>query len=236
MSIQFTQRSYGGKSFRPTPEIHFDASSRLLIVATPWGPRAAARKVIDRMTDYLALAREDREVTSPFQRLSCLSGQANNLRVAALLANETIFRGENRSEYLCGVELFAACLNEDEFIFVQAGHPQAILLRAERTPTNLAANLDLSFDISDTELLPPLPSNMLGLDSSVNFAINSFRARPSDRIILLSHSLPPDFIFTQNATASDFEQIVRLLAAAHTDLPFWLGELTINSIADQEAA
>lgn len=229
MELKFDERPYAGKTFRPRPEILLDEQSRLLIVATPWGPRTAARKVIDKMTDYLALAREDNETTSPFERLSCLSPQANNLRIATLLANEALYREDNRLEYHSGVELFAATIDDNEFVWVQAGSPQILLSREGRSPISLGAQIDLSADLSEGDtFLPPLPSQLLGLDSSLNLNLNSFRARAGDRIILLSHSHPTQTFYAMKSDELNLDSISRTLAVQHPDLAFWVGLLSIS--------
>ncbi len=237
MDILFDERPYSGSTFRPRPEIHIDRESGLLIVATPWGPREAARKVIDRMTDYLALSRKDSEVTSPFQRLSCLSDDANGLRTAVMLANEALFRDDNRNEYRAGVEVFAGVLNDEEFIFAQAGNPQILLSRPGRSLVPLGAQVDLSFDFSEgTELLPALPSMLLGLDSSLNLTIGSFRVQTGDRVVLLSHSHLPQNIFSLAHESISIDELSRSLATAQPDHAFWLGILQLKAEAQERAS
>lgn len=237
MNLKLSERPYSGKTFRPRPEIHIDSATGLFIAATPWGPREAARKVISRMNDYLALAREDQEATSPFQRLSCLSDQANALRIASLLANEALYRDENRTEYRAGVELFAGLLSGDEFVWVQSGNPQILLARPGRELLSLGSQVDLSFDLSEgRELLPALPSQLVGLDSTLNININSFRARPGDKIVLISHSHLPTSVFELADSDITLETLSRTLARIHPDHAFWLGVLDLGEAASLEAA
>jgi hypothetical protein len=228
MSWTLEERSYSGKTFRPRPEIHLDTQLNLLIVATPWGPRSSAQKAIERMTDYLVLTREDSEATSPFERLASLSPQANNLRIATLLANTAIYREDNRQEYRSGVEIFAAMLEGDELVFLQAGNPQLLLARQGTSLLPIGSIIDLSFDFSDgSHILPPLPSQMLGLDSSIHMNINSFRARSGDRLVLLAHSQPPESIYTMNSADANLDLMSRVLAQKQPDLAFWLGVLNL---------
>lgn len=237
MTFSFSERPFSGTTFRPRPEIYLDAETRTLIVATPWGSREAARRVIDRMTDYLSLAREDVEATSPFERLSCLSTHANRLRIATLLANESLYREENRTEYRSGVELFAAILEEDELVWLQAGNPQILLGRAGRKPLSLGSQIDLSFDLSEgTELLPGLPSQMLGLDSSLNLCLNSFRARPGDKLALISHSHLPDVVYTLGDDQLTLDSISRQIANASPDHAFWVGLLQLGGTEAKAAS
>lgn len=236
MALKFEERPYSGRTFRPRPEIHLDPQGKLLIVATPWGSRSSARKVIDRMTDFLALVREDREATSPFQRLSCLSSPANNLRIATLLANETLYRDDNQNEYRSGVELFAALVQDGEMSWIQCGNPHILLSRLERPLVPMGSQIDLAFDMSvGSDLLPALPSQLVGLDSSLNLNINSFRVRQGDRLVLLSHSHLPDVLFGADARAASLDKLSRSLASAHPDHAFWLGILTVTE-ASSEAA
>lgn len=237
MSFSFTERPFSGSTFRPRPEIFLDADTKTLIVATPWGSRDAARRVIDRMKDYLLLAREDVEATSPFERLSCLSGTANRLRIAALLANEALFREDNQKEYKSGVELFAAVLEDDEFVWLQCGNPQVLLSRAGRKPLPLGSQIDLSFDLSDgPDLMPGLPAQVLGLDSSLNLSLNSFRARAGDKIALVSHSHLPEAIFGAADDTMTVDSLSRLVATASPDHAFWIGLLQLGSSNKAKAA
>lgn len=230
MKLSFDERPYSGSTFRPRPEIHFDPQTNLLIVATPWGPRAGARKAIDRMLNYLMLAQGDKEVTSPFERLSCLSVAANNLRTSALLANEAIYRDENKTEYKVGVEIFAAYFQGNEGVWVQAGHPHILLSRTDNSVTPLGCPTDLSFDLSSKEnLLAPLPSLLLGLDSTVNLTIGSFRAQVGDKIVLLSHSQPPRQIFSFESSQVKLDTLSKSIAQQAPDLAFWLGILELRA-------
>lgn len=236
MNLNFTERPFSGATYRPRPEIYLDPEGKTLIVATPWGPREAARKVIDRMNDYLALAREDFEATSPFEKVSCLSTHANSLRIATLLANEMIYREENKNEYRSGVELFAGILEEDEFVWLQLGNPQILLSRQDKKPLPLGSQIDLSFDFSEGhDLLPGLPSQMLGLDSSINLTLNSFRARPGDRVALVSHSHLPESVFTLPGPQMNVDSLSKMIASSSPNHAFWVGVLQIGQ-AEEKAA
>ncbi len=229
LAFKFDNRPYSGATFRPRPEIHMDADANLLLVATPWGQRASARKTIDKILEYYVLARSDREVTSPFERLTCLSTAANNLRTATLLANELLYREENRAEYRSGVELFGASFVDNEFVWIQVGQPQILLAREGGRLMPLGGYVDLALDMSDgRELLPALPNQLLGLDSTVNLAINSFRAKPGDRVVLMSHSSPPRSLYTLTRDQLTLDRISGALAEANPDMAFWLGVLDLE--------
>lgn len=232
MKLSFTSRPFAGSDSRPTPEVHIDTSVNTLIVAVPWGSRESARKVIDRMVEYLSFASQDREATSPLPRLSCLSNAANNLRTATMLANDMLYREDNSDEYRAGVELFAATLSQNELSWVQVGGPHILLGRGSQPLLPLGATVDLALDLNATgEKLPALPAQLLGLDSHVNMTINSFRARPKDHLLLLSHSRTPETLFSWKSDALNPDKIVRALSQHDAHTAFWLGLLSIEADA-----
>lgn len=219
------ERSFGGNLFRPRPEIHCD-SKELIIIATPWGPRRSAKLAVQVMLDYFLSSRDDRETTSPFERLSCLSSAANNLRIAAMLANDAIWRRENNNEYLAGVEIFASCFFNQEFTWVQVGQPHLFLAKQEQQSLMpLSSSLDLALEMSQArELLPPLPNQMLGVDSSVNLFTSSYRPRKGDHLILLSRS---DFPASLYSAPPEESKISEILANDDPNRPYWLGIIDI---------
>lgn len=229
MKLAFTSQPYAGSDSRPTPEVSLDTSVNTLIVATPWGSRDAARKVIERMLEYLAFASQDREATSPLPRLSCLSNAANNLRTATMLANDMLYREDNSDEYRAGVEIFAATLSQNELSWVQVGGPHILLGRGSRSLLPIGSTVDLALDLGlGSSKLPALPAQLLGLDSNVNLTINSFRARPQDSLVLLSHSHIPETMFSLKSNALEPQNIVRTLSHNDAHTAFWLGLLSIQ--------
>lgn len=230
MAIEFDSRPYGGKTFRPRPETHLDADAGLLIAATPWGPRATARKAIERMLDYIAASRQDKEATTPFGRLAELSPAANALRNAAMHANDLMLREDNKDQYVAGVELFAASFAENEFAWLQVGAPQPLLARKGRSRLlPLGPLVDLSFDLSDGDQpLPALPSQLLGLDAFPNLYVGAFRARPGDRVVLVSCSAPPDALYAFDPETASVSSLSRTMALANPDQAFWLGMLSLD--------
>ncbi|MDX9731143.1 MAG: hypothetical protein RBT63_05175, partial [Bdellovibrionales bacterium] len=212
MKFLFESQPFAGNNPRPTPEVFIDPAINTLIIAIPWGSRESARRVIDRMSEYLTFASQDHEATSPLPKLSCLSSSANNLRTAAMLANDMIYREDNQEEYKSGVELFAATLSQNELSWVQIGGPHILLARGSSSLLPLGSNVDLSLDLTSdqaTEPLPALPAQLLGLDPHVNLMINSFRARSGDRLVLLSHSRTPDNLFSLKSNDIELRSLVK---------------------------
>lgn len=224
--MSFESRSFSGKLFRPKPEIYAE-TNYLTIVATPWGPRSSAKKVIQTIVDYFLSTKDDLETTAPFEKLSCLSTTANNLRIACMLANEAVYREENKNEYLSGVEIFAGSHLDQEYVCVQLGQPQIFLRRKHRATIPIGASLDQSLDMTiGKQLLPPLPNQMLGLDPTLNVTVSSFRPQKGDQLIVASRSTIPSEFFKKAEAKIELDDLCQTLSSDDPDCPFWVG--TIN--------
>jgi hypothetical protein len=224
--MSFDQRSYSGKLFRPTPEVHMHDDGSFGVIATPWGGRGAAKKVIEILTDYILSSRQDMEATSPFQKLTCLSPLANLLRTGIMLANDSIYREENKAEYQAGVEVLVFAHLHGELAFAQVGHPHIFLARPKLPWIPLSVQVDLSTELSQPpEILPPLPQNLIGLHTTTNMNLSSFRTQPGDRLVLLSHSVVSHPLYTVAFDQTNLDSISESLSKSHPDLPFWLGVL-----------
>ncbi len=222
------QRSYGGKLFRPTPEVEIADDLSFGAIITPWGPRQSATRGIETLRDYVLSARQDLEATSPFQKLSCLSTLANSLRVAAMLVNDSIYREENKAEYTSGVELLIFARNENEMAFAQVGCPNLILARKGLPLIPLAVQIDLSTEMSQTpEILSPLPHNLVGLHTTSNLTVSSIRLQPGDKFVFLSHSLGAQPFSALTFNSVNISTLSESLARQNPELPFWLGVLDL---------
>lgn len=227
MNLQ--ERSYSGKLFRPSPEIHIEEDGSVGIIATPWGNRQGARRVIETLNDFIQSSRNDMEATSPFQKLSCLSPLANTLRVATMLANDALYREENRNEYTSGVELLLFSMKDGELSWVQIGQPNLYLFRKNAGILSLGANLDMTAELTPpSAILPPLPSSLLGLYSTSNFSVQSFRPLPGDHLLLLSRTYTPSSLHNLHNENISLGHVSTLLSQSAPELPFWLGHLDLQ--------
>jgi hypothetical protein len=228
MSID--ERSYSGQLFRPRPEVHLEGDGQLMIVATPWGPRNSAKKVIRVIQDYFLSARQDKEATSPFAKLSCLSPLANDLRIAVRLANDAIYNEENKNEYISGVELLVVAKTQDEVAWVQVGYPYLFLDRPQKPLVSLGSQQDLSVEFSlGPNTLAPLPLKLLGLEPFSDFSVESIRPSPHDRFIFISRSGVPPEILSLSPGDRNLENISKLLSQDDAEIPFWVGIHTIKA-------
>lgn len=218
----------GDKSYRPLPEIYFSESDQLLLVVTPWGPRSSSQRVIQIMSEYFRAARQDREVTSPFERQTCLSPIENDLRIATLLANDLIYREENNQEFISGAEVFAIAMNENELAYLQVGFPSILLARTNCNVQPLSAGMDLAFDLHPGRSLPPLPAKVLGVDPTLNLVVGGFRHQKNDQIFLLSaNSLPAEVFHHEFTQTNALESLCETIVRHNPSEPFWAGVIQL---------
>lgn len=224
--MKFQERSFiGSQAHWPKPEVLFDENEKLLTIITPWGSRGTTKKITQTMIDYFVSSKTDHEATMPFARLTNISDVANNLRIAVLLANETIINEENRDEYTFGAEVISASFENEEFTWVGVGGPHVLLARDGLGFLPISVSNNLSSEFSTREnFLAPLPKNIIGIDTSPHIEVKSFRPREGDKIFFMSHSWIPSEIFTLNEQQRSLDIMAKILANFR-DTPFWIAEL-----------
>lgn len=222
MKIQ--HRSYRGKSFRPTPLIHAEDDGSLLLIITSWGQPSMAERARDVVVDFILSCRNDQEATSPFQKMTCLTPLANNVRVAMMLLNDTLYREQNREDYLEGVEILICARHENEITLAQVGQPHVFLSRRGMPLISLRSGGDLALELSQApELLSPLPHSLIGLYSTSNFTIQSYRSNKEDQLVFLARSHYPQEFLQLASQERGLDELSQALSKEHPDVPYWLG-------------
>lgn len=224
--MTFSERSYGGKIFRPRPEVEFSDADHFLCISTPWGTRDSAQKLNHTIRDHFLSARSDKESTSPFDRLTCISPIANDLRISIKLANDILYSENNREDYSSGAEILALASDGNEVVWGQLGLPSVFLDRPNSTLIPLGSSADLSTELSSANLkLAPLPAKLIGIDTHTDFEMHSLKPRPGESLIFLSRSFIPSEIFDLSYGSRTIEQISRICSSDDEQLPFWVGRL-----------
>lgn len=224
--MKFEERSYGGRLFRPRPEVEFSAEDGFLSISTPWGSRDSSQRLNESIRDHFLSARRDKESTSPFDRLSCLSSIANDLRISMKLANDMLYQEYNREEYTAADEILALATDGNEVVWGQLGLPAVFLDRPNTDLIPLSSSSDLSTELSEANFrLPPLPAKMIGVEIHTDFEMHSLKLRPQEGLIFLSRSFLPKSIFDLDYGSRSIENISKICAEDHQDLPFWVARL-----------
>lgn len=226
--MKITHRSYRGKSIRPSPVVHCEEDGGLLLIVTPWGKPSVAEKSIETVSDFILSSRNDAEATSPFQRMTCLSPLANNVRVAMMLLNDSIYREVNKLDYEGGIEVLICAKHQGEIVIAQVGQPHAFINRPGLPLAPISTVLDMSMEMSQPpDLLPPLPAQLIGVYSTSNFYVQSYHAHESDQLIFLSRSYFPMEFLNLPTNMRTLDGMTKLLSKDQPDVPFWLATANV---------
>jgi hypothetical protein len=209
--VRLSERSYSTKSVRPRPTVYAEPDGSLLVITTSWGETELAHRVNEDIAKYVQAAMADVEVTSPFEFLTCFSDETNYLRVALLIANDSVYRGDNRGEYLGAIETLVIFRRDNKIAYAQVGAP----------------NLMIQKDGNQCESLAPMPQSLLGVDPTVNIRCGDFRVEDNDRLIVYSGAFWPESLWAPTHTDEDLRHLTQKIVQQSPDSPFWLGLIAL---------
>lgn len=225
--MKLQERSYSTKVLRPKPQIHVEEDGSLIVIATSWGQHEHAQRASEEVIKYVNAAKADVEVTSPFEFLSCLTDEVNYVRAGVLIANELLYRGENRTEYFSGVEIMALYKSESQIAWAHVGCPSLYVHRKGRGLQPLSIGLDLSGEMqNEDDLLPPLPAQLLGLDPTCYVQCGHTLVREGDQLVLLASNNGALFGASE-VYQQDLMGITQSMIQKSPESPFWLGLIDI---------
>ncbi|MGE5085500.1 MAG: hypothetical protein ACM3MG_04315 [Bacillota bacterium] len=226
MKIQ--ERSYSTKIMRPKPLIHSEEDGSLVVIATSWGQPEHAQRATEEVVKYVNAAKADVEVTSPFEFLTCTTDEVNYVRTGLLIANDALYRGENKSQYFSGIEILVVFKRGSQIAWAQVGCPSLLIRRQHQSLQPLSMGLDLAAEMKSSEFdLPPLPGQLLGLDRTCNIQSGHTLAQEGDQLVLLASAtvatslwgLPPDQV--------DLNHVANRMIQDSPETPFWLGLVAV---------
>lgn len=218
--MDLAQRSYSGHSFRPRPVIEELRAQQTLIVATSWGEPEHARQVVEIIKEQVNAA-SNPEATRIGQFIPELTESGNNLRTAALLANEQLYLRENSKEYSAAVEVALITVQKQVLSWVQIGTPH-LILKNESGMQPLVTQPDWAWQLQQDT---PLVCKALGLERHCYPHCGSFRLRGREKLVLLSRSAVPSKMYL--LPDADLQTCSTVLVEDHEKVPFWLGVLSL---------
>ncbi|RME16899.1 MAG: hypothetical protein D6797_03650 [Bdellovibrio sp.] len=227
--MNFTDRSYGGKLFCPTPLVHYEEDLSFFSITTSWSEKKLAKTLSEQSKQYFFSLYNDRDSTFPFSHLTCLSSTANILRATLFMINDSLYNDHNKSEYNAAAEMLILSRDQKEINWAFAGSYHVFLSRPQEPLRILSASMDLAAELSSPQSpFPPLPGQLLGVFSSSNPSIRSYHYKPQDKLLFIYRSFlePQFFQVTYDQVQVSF--LTQLLSKNHPDLPFWLGILELS--------
>ncbi len=228
LNIKISERSYGGKKFRPPVIVDFEKSNNLLLCVTPWGQPDIADKVIQSVKSFVTMAFEDTELTVPYARKENLQQMGNILRMAVIMASEKIFNEFNKEEYTSGFEVFAAVQDGPQWIYVSCGQPSLVINRKDMGSVPLSQAVDLNVLTLRNSILDPLPNQLLGLGQHPPIQYGNVYLKDTDKLALISRTYLPNQFFELNRERFNSDEIAKTLAKENQEVPFWLGFIDVD--------
>jgi hypothetical protein len=223
--MKLQERSYSTKMLRPKPTVYAEADGSLMVLATAWGQPEHAQRVVTEVVNYVNAAKSDVEVTSPFEFMTCLSDEVNYVRTGVLIANDLLYRGENKMEYFSGVELTVLYRKGSQVAWAHVGGPHILIKRGSSALQPMSFSLDLSSEHAD--VMAPLPSQLIGLDPTCYVQCGHTAVQEDDQIVLLGCSHLPSSIW-QPYASSNLNELSQYLVQERPELPFWLGVVSFT--------
>lgn len=221
--MRLQERSYSTKIMRPKPLIHSEEDGSLIVITTSWGQPEHAEIAQEEIVKYVNAAKSDVEVTSPFEFMTSLTDEVNYLRISLLIANDLLYRGENKSGYYAGVEALALFRRDSQLAWAHVGFPSILLKKQNRTLQPLSVGADLSDELSlGGADLAPLPAQMIGLDPTCHIQCGHTKLSQGDQVLLLSSNRISSSLWSNEAHI-DLNLVTTSMIQESPESPFWLG-------------
>ncbi len=224
--MEINERSYGGKLFRPRPEIFISDDKKLFILATPWGQKRMAQVFIERVTSELQDFSVDPDHTVYSLPSDTLSEKENRLRLVLLSLHEDLREEFNSEALTSGLEILCLLKDGKKLSWFKIGAPFLAIMRATKILT-LHHPVDLSFDHSTNQTLPPLPKQLYGLTQHSSLEHGNLLCQKGDRLLMVSRSYVPPQTLHLTPDKMDLDSLTLSLATDNEDQPFWIGLLSL---------
>jgi len=227
--VLIKERSYRSGFARPRPLIFKSEENHMILVVTPWGDPSVAMKVNNEIVDYVSAAKTDVDITSPFDFYEGQPSLTNYLRIGLLLANDAIYRSENKTEYTAGFEILAIAQRGRQLSWASVGQPHLLLQKGTHGGVHpISFSYDLALE--SERHLASLPSEMLGVSSICQVNCGQFSVSPSDSLILLSGLSWPAFYpaIQSMSTSLQVDSATTSIVEAGHDRSFWMATIQLE--------
>lgn len=234
--MNYQERSYGGKLFRPRPEIHTSENSSLFIIATPWGDPQVATDFISTVTTQFRTSTDDIDQKLATIHIEGLNFNETLLRKSIFKAHDEILEKYNDQVLTAAVEAICFLKSGPNLTWFKVGAPFFCLVRDKNVlPFNHP--VDFSFDYScntNTDASPshengftahplaPLPKALIGTQEQVQLESGSLRLAEGDQFLFVSRSYIPVSFFQSVTKSLSLDNATLALAKDQEELPFWI--------------
>lgn len=169
-----------GRQKMPSTQLVSLLNDHLIIAIRSWNGQDINQKIIDEISHYMSSVEADLEVTSPFGNSENFSVFANKVKIALLLANDTVYNSDNRSTYQQGAEVTILFQKNNEISWASIGRFSIEAIKEDRKLT-----LFDSGGKFDDEIL--LPVNLIGIMKSPEVFVGSTTIKKLNQIQIKSN-------------------------------------------------
>lgn len=220
--MKLIEKVYNSNGYRPKPIIKFDESIGFGSIAFSWGRPEDADRAQEVVFNYVSSSLADVEVTSPFELHLHLTKEANVLRIGTLLANDELFRTENKIEWQSGVEMVSFIVKKNQISWAQIGAPsvQLIDVNGKVNPLSVVFDYSKSYSLSCNSILP---ENLLGIERNCKLDCGDSFFQNSSKIVFATNS------FHRVNGEINVENLSRQLVLNSEVSSHWIGMLDTNA-------
>ncbi len=192
--MKYSQRSMQSTFRIPPTQIMSGFDDQLLIFARSWSEPESVQLIADEIKQYLSATQADLEVTTPFSFLEGYSALSNRLRIATLLANDRLFKVQNKEFYSAGLEVALfyqqkneiawACFGNFELHAHISNHQGILNQNEHQDGQSEVVLLHAQQEIIDGRHI--LPGHLLGVERLPSVSIGSIQKFLVDQITVIS--------------------------------------------------
>jgi hypothetical protein len=209
MTFNYQTKEYPGVQLRPRSEI------------IPCGNNSALDILQQTISDKFSQSHET-QVTAVSTDMFLPSYSSQKLKAVLKEANSSILERINKNSYVSALEATLLNYKENILSWVQVGQPSLLLLRDGKIII-LSAGKDLSLDYSQSE---SLPSELIGIESTLSANFSSIVTQPDDIFILFSGKHIPSSFLGIKKFKKDLTDLTAQLfdsaAKENKDSSFWI--------------
>lgn len=218
--MKFSEIGYRGKFLQLPPQSRVNPDSGTIMLGTSYGDPNLVETIFDEWDREYLSSNQDLDVTSPFPKLTCLDGMANRIYTTVLYLNDFIYNQYNKEEYTEAFEFLILQKFNSRLYWAQIGWPMMFLNAGTQIRP---LDSSIGFRSGTPDKAPNMPSNLMGIERSINFRIESVNLQPQEELFFIkANSIPTDFYQSLNRTN---EELLKILYQGHPEQGAWLGRV-----------
>lgn len=193
--MRILAKSSSGQQKMPSTQVVSLLNDNLIIFIRSWNGQEINQRITDEINHYMSSVEADLEVTSPFGYSENLSMLANKVKIALLLANDSVYNTENKVTYQNGAEVLIFFKKNNEITWASIGRFSATSLKEDRHLKLFDSGGKFGDDIL-------LPVNLLGIMKNPEILVGSLALKKLKSIQISSSFQDRDSIW--DCEISDF--------------------------------